>query len=111
MVILVDGPAYRRKAVVTVGQDIGKRKLLHSGGFGGLNDTYERNVVGSHRVKTQTQVLHIRREVMGFQDRPGDGAFPVLGPVCISAAERPDLFRLLFRYELSAVYEIDASVI
>ena len=51
VVILVDGTAYRTKTVMAVGQNIRNRELGESAGSCGLNNTYERNIVGGKLIK------------------------------------------------------------
>ena len=59
VVILVDRAADRAQRVVTVGQYIGKREFLHSGSAGCLNDADKSNIMRSHRVKSDLQMVHV----------------------------------------------------
>ena len=110
VVVLVDGAAHRRQAVVAVGQHIGKWKSLHAGGLGRLDDAHKGDVMGCHRIKTQAQMLHVFRAVMGLQNGPGDGTFFCFRLVRIPPAAGTELLCLLLRDDLS-VYQVHASVI
>ena len=73
VVVLVDGATHGTQRVVAVGEHIGQRELLHSGGPGSLNDAHIGDVVGRHSVEADLELVRIAGSVMGLEDGPGHG--------------------------------------
>ena len=111
VVVLVDGAAHGAEGVVAVGQHIGNREFLHPGSLCRLDNPHKSDVVGSHRVKAQPQMLHVLAGVVSLQDRPGDGPLPGFRLVRGLTAEGLDLLCLLLRDKLRSVDQIDTAVI
>ena len=66
VVILVDGAADRAQGIVTVGQHIGERELLHPGCSRRLDDADKGNIVGRHGVEPDPQVVHVIGSIVGL---------------------------------------------
>ncbi len=76
VVVLVDGTAHRAQGVVAVGHGIRNREFLETAGARRLDDTHIRDVVGDHRIETDTHFLALGAiDVMGTEDSVGDGVF------------------------------------
>ena len=100
MIVFIDRAADGAQGVVAVGQHIGKRKLLKTGGTGCLNDTDIGNVMRRHRVEFHFQRPHISGSVMGRENPVSDRLFAAV--VCVAGS-------LTFGDQLAA--EIEHSVI
>ena len=73
VIVLIDGAAHGAQTVVAVGHGIGQRKLLHTGGTGGLDDTHVGDIVRHHSVELNFQIGFVSRDVVGGKDAGGDG--------------------------------------
>ena len=78
VVVLVDGAAHGAEAVVTVGQSVGDRECLHTGGPGLLDDAHIGDVVGDQRIKADLQLIGGAGGVVGLKDAVGHGFLPSL---------------------------------
>ena len=109
VVVLVDGAAYGAEGIVAVGQHIGQGELGHAGGPGGLDNAHIGDVVGSHGVKLQLQVVHIPAVVVGLQNAVGHGAPGSLFPGDGLAGSGRDLRGI--GNDVLAVYEVNTGII
>ena len=76
VVVLIDGAAHRAQGVVAVGHGIRNREFLETAGARRLDDAHIRDVVGNHRIKTDTHFLALGAvDVVGTEDSVGDGVF------------------------------------
>ena len=91
VVVLVDGAADGAQGVVAVGQQVGQGELRHAGGTTGLDDAYVGNVVGSHGVVLQLQIVHVAGGVVGLEDAVGHSALDGLFLVGFLAGEGGNL--------------------
>ena len=73
VIVLIDGAAYRTKAVVAVGQHIRHGKMGHAGSPCRLNDTHRGDIVTGHAVEFQPQRRHIVTGVVRLQNTVADG--------------------------------------
>ena len=111
VVILVDGPADRAQRIVAVGQDIGQREALHSGSSGRLNNTYKCNIVGSHGVKSDPELVHGAVLVMVLQNRISDGSLRRLPGVDLFTLEFTGSGCLSLRNDRSPADKVNTAVI
>ena len=74
VVVLIDGAAHGAQGVVAVGEHIGERELLHTGGPGSLDDANIGDVMGGHGVKLDGEAVHGAAGVVGLQNGIGHGA-------------------------------------
>ena len=75
VVIFVDRAADRAQGVVAVGQNIGQQELFHSGSSCCLDDSYESDVMGCHRVEPDAKVVHVIGYIVCLHDRICDRSF------------------------------------
>ena len=73
MIVFVDGAAYGTEAVMTVGENIRKRKFRQAAGPGSLDDADIGDIVGRHCVKFDFQPVHISAEIVGGENAVGHG--------------------------------------
>ena len=111
VVVLVDGAAHRAQGVVAVSQNIGDRKLLHSGCLGGLHNAHKGDVVAGHGVEFDLKILHVAGRVVLLHNGVSHRALPVVLPVGFPPGQSLYLGRFRFRNNLFAVNQVDAPVI
>ena len=110
VVIIIDGTAYRAERVVTAGEHVGKRELLHAGCSGCLNDAHEGDVMRNHGIELDAELGHILALIVGLHDTVGDGALLCLCRICLHTAELLYLCSLLLGNQLRAVHQIHTAV-
>ena len=75
MVVLIDGAAHGTQAVVAVGQHIGYRETLQTGGARRLDNAHIGNVVGDQTVKADAHLIRRAALIVGAQDLIGNRLF------------------------------------
>lgn len=103
MVVIIDGPADGAEGIVTAGQDIGKRKLLHPGGSCRLDNAHVGDIMAHHGIKFDLQILHVFSVVVLFENPISNGPFFRFVPVRLQISCRKQLLRLLLLYNLVSV--------
>ena len=111
MVVLVDGTADRTQRVVAVGQDIRDREFLHAGCFGCLDNADKRDVMRSHGVKLNFQLVHVAGGVVRGEDGIGNRALLCFLLVCRLSGQCLYLRCILLCDNFLAADQIYAAVI
>ena len=86
VIIFVDGSSDSAETVMTVSQNVGNGKFLQAGSSGSLNNPHIGNIVGSHLVKFDFELLHIVRAVVVTKNAVGNGLLSCLLTIDFSAA-------------------------
>ena len=107
MVILVDGAAHGAQRVMTVGEHVGQRELLHARGARRLDDADKGDVMARHGIEANLERLGISGRIVCLEDRIRDGAaLGVLGRLRNAA-----LGSLGRRHDLAAAAQVDAVLV
>ena len=79
VIVLVDCAADGAEAVMAVGQSIGHREFLHSGGASLLDDADVGDIVAHQGVKANFELFRVFRNAVGLENTPCQG---FLFPLC-----------------------------